>query len=189
MKRYCILILSILSVVLFACVQGQIGQNVSGTYKNGMVVTAHPEASKVGSAILKKGGNAVDAAVAVQFALAVVYPNAGNIGGGGFMVYRSSTGESNTLDFREKAPEAASKNMYLDSAENPISNLSTEGHLAVGVPSSVAGMWEAHEKYGHLNWKDLIQPAIELAENGFKITQIQADELNSEDSIFRALNA
>ncbi|MBU0695578.1 MAG: gamma-glutamyltransferase [Bacteroidetes bacterium] len=180
---------SLLLFLFIACTNHQIGKENAPIYRNGMVVTANPLASKVGLEILKKGGNAVDAAVAVQFALAVVYPNAGNIGGGGFMVYRSSTGESNTLDFREKAPEAASKNMYLDSAGNPIANLSTEGHLAVGVPGSVAGMWQAHQKYGKLDWKDLIQPAIKLAKSGFKITQIQAEELNSEDSIFRVLNS
>ena len=132
-------------------------------YKNGTVVTAHPEASKVGINILKQKGNAVDAAVAVQFALAVVYPNAGNIGGGGFMVYRSKTGESATLDYREKAPASASRNMYLDESGNPITNKSLYGHLAPGVPGSVAGMLEAHQKYGKLRWKQVIQPAIDLA--------------------------
>src|SRR6187402_2576440 len=98
-------------------------------FRNGMVVSAHPEASKAGVDILKQGGNAVDAAVAVQFALAVVYPSAGNIGGGGFMVYRSSKGEINSLDFREKAASAASRNMYLDNAGNPIVDKSLYGHL------------------------------------------------------------
>ncbi|WP_443937713.1 gamma-glutamyltransferase [Pedobacter sp. MW01-1-1] len=143
-----------------------------------MVVSANPIASEVGVAILKKGGNAVDAAVAVQFALAVVYPNAGNIGGGGFMVYRSAKGEINSLDFREKAPQAASRDMYLDSAGNPIVDKSLYGYLAPGVPGSVAGMVEAHQKYGKLKWGDVLQPAIDLAENGFKITKRQAGELN-----------
>ena len=180
--------ISVTIFLLSACVNGQLGRKQASQYKNGMVVSANETASKVGIAILKKGGNAIDAAVAVQFALAVVYPNAGNIGGGGFMVYRSSTGESNTLDFREKAPIAASKNMYLDSAGNPITALSLTGHLAAGVPGSVAGMWAAHQKYGKLNWQILLQPAIELAKQGFKITQMQADELNANDSIFNALN-
>lgn len=170
--------LIILVIVFASCVSGQLGKNNSGEFKNGMVVTAHPEASKVGIDILKKGGNAVDAAVAVQFALAVVYPNAGNIGGGGFMVYRSAKGEVNALDFREKAAASASRDMYLDSAGNPVVDKSLYGHLAAGVPGSVAGMVEAHQKYGKLSWKEVVQPAIDLAENGFKITKRQSAELN-----------
>jgi len=172
---------SFLSLValLAGCVTGQLGKNNSGEYKNGMVVSAHPEASQVGIDILKKGGNAVDAAVAVQFALAVVYPNAGNIGGGGFMVYRGANGEINALDFREKAAAAASRDMYLDAAGNPIVDKSLYGHLAAGVPGSVDGMVEAHKKYGKLTWAQVIQPAIDLAKNGFKITSRQASELNS----------
>jgi gamma-glutamyltranspeptidase/glutathione hydrolase len=174
--------------LLSACFKGQIGKESSPTYKNGMVVSANSYASDVGLAILKKGGNAVDAAVAVQFALAVVYPNAGNIGGGGFMVYRPAKGDANTLDFREKAPSKANKDMYLDSLGNPITELSLTGHLAAGVPGSVAGMWAAHQKYGKLDWKSLLTPAINLAENGFEISERQAKELNANDSIFRALN-
>lgn len=170
--------LIVLVIVFASCVSGQLGKNNSGEFKNGMVVTAHPEASKVGIDILKKGGNAVDAAVAVQFALAVVYPNAGNIGGGGFMVYRSAKGEVNALDFREKAAASASRDMYLDSAGNPIVDKSLFGHLAAGVPGSVAGMVEAHQKYGKLSWREVVQPAIDLAENGFKITKRQSAELN-----------
>ena len=128
------------TIALASCVTGQLGKNNSGDYKNGMVVSAHPEASQVGIDILKKGGNAVDAAVAVQFALAVVYPNAGNIGGGGFMVYRSAKGEVNALDFREKAAASANRDMYLDTAGNPIVDKSLYGHLATGVPGSVDGM-------------------------------------------------
>ncbi|RYG03799.1 MAG: gamma-glutamyltransferase, partial [Chitinophagaceae bacterium] len=109
-------------------------------FKNGVVVTAHPEASKVGLEILKKGGNAVDAAIAVQFALAVVYPNAGNIGGGGFLVYRDAKGNATTLDYREKAPQASDRNMYLDEAGNVIPKKSVQGHLAAGVPGTVDGM-------------------------------------------------
>lgn len=167
-----------LTVCFSGCVGGQLGQENSNEYRNGMVVSANEKASKVGLDILKKGGNAVDAAVAVQFALAVVYPNAGNIGGGGFMVYRGASGEINTLDFREKAPETASRNMYLDSAGNPIVDKSLDGHLASGVPGSVAGMFAAHEKYGKLKWADLIEPAIALAKNGFKISEQQAGEFN-----------
>ncbi len=169
----------VVSIVVFvSCVSGQLGKNNSGEFKNGMVVTAHPEASKVGIEILKKGGNAVDAAVAVQFALAVVYPNAGNIGGGGFMVYRSAKGEVSALDFREKASAAASRDMYLDAAGNPIVEKSLYGHLAAGVPGSVDGMVQAHQRYGKLSWKEVVQPAIDLAEKGFEITKRQASELN-----------
>lgn len=167
-----------IAIIISGCVTGQLGKNNSGEYKNGMVVSAHPEASQVGIDILKKGGNAVDAAVAVQFALAVVYPNAGNIGGGGFMVYRSAKGEINALDFREKAAAGASRDMYLDASGNPIVDKSLYGHLAAGVPGSVDGMVEAHRKYGKLTWAQVLQPAVDLAHNGFKITKRQAGELN-----------
>ena len=175
-----IIILSYLVVIILlpSCASGQLGKNNSDEFKNGMVVSAHPEASKVGIDILKKGGNAVDAAVAVQFALAVVYPNAGNIGGGGFMVYRSAKGEINSLDFREKASANAGRDMYLDSLGNPILDKSLYGHLAAGVPGSVDGMVEAHKKYGKLSWVEVVQPAIDLAQNGFKITKRQSGELN-----------
>jgi gamma-glutamyltranspeptidase/glutathione hydrolase len=174
--------------VLVGCAGGQIGNKNSKEYRNGMVVSAKEQASLVGIEILKKGGNAVDAAVAVQFALAVVYPNAGNIGGGGFMVYRSASGETNTLDFREKAPASASRDMYLDAAGNAIVDKSLYGGLAAGVPGTVAGMEEAHTKYGKLPWAALIEPAIRLAENGYKISVRQANELNSLHSRFASLN-
>ena len=173
---------------LTGCAGGQLGKKNSEEYQNGMVVTASPAASKVGLDILKKGGNAVDAAVAVQFALAVVYPNAGNIGGGGFMVYRSASGETNTLDFREKAGAAASRNMYLDSAGQPIVDKSLYGQLASGVPGSVAGMVTAHSKYGKLKWADLIEPAVQLARDGFPVTERQAAELNGMHDKFVEFN-
>ncbi|MEM6361781.1 MAG: gamma-glutamyltransferase [Bacteroidota bacterium] len=153
-----------------------------------MVVSAHPLASQVGSAILKQGGNAIDAAIATQFALAVVYPVAGNIGGGGFMVIRMSDGRVNTLDFREKAPMSSSETMYLDSANNVIENLSTRGHLASGVPGSVEGMVKAYEKYGTISWVELIQPAIDLALNGFPLTEREANGLNSNQKNFSTYN-
>lgn len=158
------------------------------TFSNGAVITAHPLASTIGVDILKKGGNAVDAAVAVQFALAVVYPNAGNIGGGGFMVYRAHNGEVAALDFRETAPSGASRDMYLDHDGNPITELSLYGQLAAGVPGSVAGMVEAHKKYGSLPWLQLLTPAIKLAEQGFAITAMQANEFNEHEKRFKALN-
>ncbi|TKB99621.1 gamma-glutamyltransferase [Pedobacter cryotolerans] len=174
--------------LLFSCAGKHLGKNNSGEYKNGMVVSASEIASQVGVDILKKGGNAVDAAVAVQFALAVVYPNAGNLGGGGFMVYRSAKGETSTLDFREKAASAASRDMYLDAAGNPIVEKSLYGQLAAGVPGSVAGMEEAHQKYGKLKWEDLVNPSIALATNGFKLTTRQANELNGLKNRFSKLN-
>ncbi len=146
--------------------------------RNGMVASAHPEASQVGLAILKAGGNAVDAAVAVQFALAVVYPGAGNIGGGGFMVYRGNDGKAYTLDYREKAPGHATPNMYLDSLGNVRPGLSISGHLASGVPGSVDGMAEAHKRFGKLTWAQVVQPAVDLAEKGFALTERDAVGLN-----------
>jgi gamma-glutamyltranspeptidase/glutathione hydrolase len=174
--------------MLVGCAGGQLGQKSSKEYRNGMVVTAKEQASLVGLEILKKGGNAVDAAVAVQFALAVVYPNAGNIGGGGFLVYRAASGETNTLDFREKGPARASRDMYLDSAGNAVVEKSLFGTLAAGVPGTVAGMVEAHSKYGKLPWATLIEPAIALAKNGFNISVRQAGELNGLHARLMALN-
>jgi len=130
---------------------------------HGMVVSGHPLASTVGVQILKDGGNAVDAAVAVGFALEVVLPDAGNIGGGGFIVYRDSAGNTKALDYRETAPAAATHDMYLDSAGNP-TEASITGHLAAGVPGSVAGMYEAWKTHGHLPWAKVLAPAIALAE-------------------------
>jgi gamma-glutamyltranspeptidase/glutathione hydrolase len=146
--------------------------------RNGMVASAHPEASQVGLDILKAGGNAVDAAVAVQFALAVVYPYAGNIGGGGFMVYRDNAGKAYTLDYREKAPSHATQNMYLDSLGNVRPGLSISGHLASGVPGSVDGMAEAHKRFGKLTWAQVVQPAVDLAAKGFALTERDALGLN-----------
>ncbi|MFC5409518.1 gamma-glutamyltransferase [Larkinella bovis] len=158
------------------------------TGKNGMVASAHPEASRVGVDMLKAGGNAVDAAVAVQFALAVVYPGAGNVGGGGFMVYRDRSGQAYTLDFREKGPEKAQKDMYLDSAGNVIPSLSITGHLASGVPGSVDGMVEAHRRFGKLSWAQVLQPAIDLAEKGVVLTEREALGLNRTKKSFLAVN-
>ncbi|TPL72668.1 gamma-glutamyltransferase [Mesorhizobium sp. B2-3-13] len=139
--------------------------------ENGMVVTAQHLASEVGVEVLKKGGNAVDAAVAVGYALAVVYPNAGNIGGGGFMTIRFKDGKSTFLDFRERAPLAATKTMYLDKDGNPVKGASLDGYLAVGVPGSVAGFEMARQKYGTLSRQDLMAPAINYAKDGFILNQ------------------
>ncbi|WP_244602618.1 gamma-glutamyltransferase, partial [Mesorhizobium delmotii] len=139
--------------------------------EHGMVVTAQHLASEVGIEVLKKGGNAVDAAVAVGYALAVVYPNAGNIGGGGFMTIRFKDGRSTFLDFRERAPLAATKTMYLDKDGKPVKGASLDGYLAVGVPGSVAGFETAREKYGTLTRQDLMAPAIRYAKDGFVLEQ------------------
>lgn len=188
-RRYLLLLTLISLFFIFSnCARGTLGQNVSDEYHNGMVVCAYPDAAQVGLNILKKGGNAVDAAVAVQFALEVTHPEAGNIGGGGFMVFRSAKGETNTLDFREKAPAGASQNMYLDSIGNVVPGMSISTHASSGVPGAVDGMVEAHRKYGHLKWTELVQPAIDLARNGFKITKRLANDLNRAGDEFKKLN-
>lgn len=146
---------------------------------SGMLVSPHPLSSQVGVEILRKGGNAIDAAIAVQFAMAVVYPRAGNLGGGGFMVIRLANGDHDALDYREKAPLAATRNMYLDSSGNVIPDLSRAGILAVGVPGTVAGMVAAHQKYGRLKFNELVKPAVQLAKIGFGVTQSEANRLNS----------
>lgn len=143
-----------------------------------MVVSAHPLATEVGVEVMREGGNAVDAAIAVQFALAVVYPGAGNIGGGGFMVIREAEGRYHALDYREKAPAAATRDMYLDASGDAVASLSRSGHLAAGVPGSVAGMFEAHGRLGSLPMDRLIQPAIDLAAQGFALTEKEAEGIN-----------
>ncbi|WP_217575366.1 gamma-glutamyltransferase [Mesorhizobium sp. GbtcB19] len=139
--------------------------------EHGMVVTAQHLATEVGVEVLKKGGNAVDAAVAVGYALAVVYPNAGNIGGGGFMTVRMKDGRTTFIDFRERAPLAATRTMYLDKDGNPVKGASLDGYLAVGVPGSVAGFEMAREKYGTQSRQDLMAPAIAYARDGFLLNQ------------------
>lgn len=155
--------------------------------RNGAVVSAHPLASLVGIQILKQGGNAVDAAIATQLALAVVYPGAGNLGGGGFMVAHLSNGQNITIDFREKAPGSAGRNMYLDEKGNVVPGKSEDGHSAAGVPGSVAGIF-AYYKYARLPFSKLIQPAIDLAEKGFRITEAEANDLNENQDDFKKYN-
>jgi len=163
-------------------------QNRGLITQKAMVVSARKEASKIGSDILEKGGNVFDAMMATEMALAVCFPSAGNLGGGGFMVYRLNSGETGALDYREKAPLAATKNMYLDSLGNVIPNKSIIGELAVGVPGTVAGVFEAQRKFGKLSVKDILQPVIDLAKNGYAITEKQQNGINYYDSIFRAVN-
>ncbi len=152
--------------------------------KQGMVVSTHPAASEIGLAILKKGGNAIDAAVAVNFALAVCHPSAGNIGGGGFLVYRDKSGNVKALDYREKAPSAASRDMYLDAKGNIIPGKSMTGIFSVGVPGTVAGMQEMHDKLGKLPWAELVKPAVELARKGLLLTEKEARGLNRQRTEF-----
>ena len=170
-----------------------------------MVSSAHSISSKVGIDILKQGGNAFDAAVAIQFTLSVVYPNAGNIGGGGFVVYRLNNGEIGSLDFREKAPFLSSKNMYLYNKNDSILinhelknndldemivdvNKSKIGHLASGIPGTVDGMIKLHEKFGILNWEKLLNPSIKLSRDGFQLTASQSNSLNSTKDLFLKVN-
>lgn len=153
-----------------------------------MVVSAREEASKIGSDIMQKGGNAFDAMVGTQLALAVSYPRAGNISGGGFMVYRNANGEIGSLDFREKAPKSAYRDMYLDSLGNVIPNMSTLGATSVGVPGSVAGIIEVHKKFGKLPLKDIFEPVIVMAENGVIVTAKQAEMLDNYREVFIKVN-
>ena len=154
--------------------------------EHGMVVTAQHLATRVGVDVLKKGGNAVDAAVAVGYALAVVYPAAGNLGGGGFMTIQLVDGRKTFLDFREKAPLAATANMYLDAAGNVIKGATTRGHLAVGVPGTVSGLEMALARYGTMKRADLIAPAIRYAEQGFVLDQGDADIFATATEAFKA---
>ena len=154
-----------------------------------MVVSAHKLATESAMKVLRKGGNAIDAMVASQFALAVVYPRAGNIAGGGFAVVRLANGELNSLDFREKAPLKAHKNMYLDDSLNVIPGLSTSGGLAVGVPGTVDGLLKLNERYGNI--KDLsvlLESAIDYAEKGYEISQAEANRLNRYREDFKKFN-
>jgi len=143
-----------------------------------MVVSAREEASMAGIEILKQGGNAFDAMIATDLALAVVYPSAGNLGGGGFLVYRLNNDSIGSLDYREKAPLKASKDMFLDTDGNEIKNLSTVGSLSIGIPGTVAGLFATYEKFGSVPLESIFKPAIKLAEKGFRVTKKQAESLN-----------
>ncbi len=161
---------------------------VASGYRKGMVVSAQPEASKIGLATLQQGGNAIDAAVSTAFALAVCHPTAGNIGGGGFMVLRFADGKNDAIDFRETAPKNATRDMYLDKKGDFDMRLSTETHLASGIPGSVDGLLKVHAKYGKLPLNVLIQPAIDLARKGFPLTEKLASSLNHNKSAFLKRN-
>ena len=152
------------------------------------VVSARLEASNIGIKIMAKGGNAFDAMIATDLALSVCYPNAGNIAGGGFLVYRKNDGSFGTLDYREKAPSLSSRDMYLDTEGNVIKGKSTIGGLAVGIPGTVAGLYEVHQKLGSLPWSELVQPAIDLAINGYTVTGKQKISFDAKKKDFININ-
>ncbi|TMM31920.1 gamma-glutamyltransferase [Polaribacter aestuariivivens] len=163
-------------------------KNIGLIAQKAMVVSAREEASKIGVSILKKGGNAFDAMVATELALAVAYPYAGNIGGGGFMVYRKNNGEIGAIDYREKAPLAATKNMFLDENENVIPNKSTLGAMAVGIPGTIAGVFEVHQKFGTIPMEEILKPIIELAQKGVVVTYKQEKRLKNYQNDFLKVN-
>ncbi|CAM1367416.1 Gamma-glutamyltranspeptidase [Tenacibaculum sediminilitoris] len=172
-------------ILLSSCKKEKIVGTIT---EKAMVVSARKEASKIGSDILQKGGNAFDAMVATELALAVAYPYAGNLGGGGFMVYRKNTGEIGALDYREKAPLAAHKDMYLDSLGNVIENKSTLGVMAVGIPGTVAGVFATHKKFGSLPIQEILKPVIDLAKKGVVVTQKQEDRIKKYQHYFLKVN-
>ena len=184
-----IFLLFTVTLVFISCKTFEKKEKITGLVsQKAMVVSAREEASKIGTDILKKGGNAFDAMVATELALAVAYPYAGNIGGGGFMVYRKSDGEIGALDYREKAPLAASKDMYLDADRNVIKGKSTLGSMAVGIPGTVAGVFEAHRKFGSLPMTAILQPVIALAKRGVIVTKKQAKRIKSYQAQFLSAN-
>jgi len=184
MKKTLITLIFITQIIIqFAC--NKQPQPVSA--ENGMVVSTSSYASKVGVEILKKGGNAIDAAVAVGFALAVTYPSAGNLGGGGFMVIHLADGENITIDYREKAPLSAHRDMYLNEAGEFVPGLSQQGATSAGVPGSVAGLIYALENYGTLSLAEVIQPAIDLAKSGWRLEK--RDSIYFSNNIYKKWRA
>ncbi len=171
-------ILFLVSILIISCTNNY----------NPTVVSARKDASEIGLKIMEDGGNAFDAMIAVQLALSVSHPTAGNISGGGFMVYKLSDGSEGSLDFREKAPNSSSADMYLDEDGNVITGLSSLGGLAVGVPGTISAIFDIHEKFGLLPIEDLFKPSIELAENGFLVTKYLEDELNEKRNVFIMMN-
>ena len=185
MKRNLLYLFS-LFIIIFSCIDKPTNQGLIA--KNGMVVSAREEASKIGVEILKKGGNAFDAMIATDLALAVSYQSAGNIGGGGFMVYRKADGQTGALDYREKAALTATKDMYLDDEGNIIKGMSLVGAMAVGVPGTIAGIFEVHSKFGSLPIEALFQPAIDLAKNGIIVTKKQSNRIKRHQNYFKLAN-
>lgn len=179
-----------IAFLLFSCSEKQPeAEKIQGLIADqAMIVSARKEASDIGIAILQKGGNAFDAMMATEMALAVTYPFAGNLGGGGFAVFRMADGSTGSIDYREKAPLAADRDMYLDEEGNIIPGLSTQGALASGVPGTISGIFTAQEKYGKLRPAEVLQPVIELAEKGFVVTQRQAERFDRLRDTFIEVN-
>ncbi|PWH82515.1 gamma-glutamyltransferase [Algibacter marinivivus] len=187
MIKHCLPI--VLALCLFISCKKTKKEPVKGLItKNAMVVSARAEASQIGSDILEKGGNAFDAMCATQLALAVAYPFAGNIGGGGFMVYRKANGEIGSIDFREKAPMTATKDMYLDENGEVIPEKSTLGAMAVGVPGTIAGVFDVHKKLGVLPMEDILKPVIALAHKGVVVTKKQEKKIKKYQPLFFKAN-
>ncbi|MFL0095754.1 gamma-glutamyltransferase [Tenacibaculum maritimum] len=184
------LVTYVLIIVLFTLCKNanQKEKTVGLVSSKAMVVSAREEASKIGVSILKKGGNAFDAMVATELALAVAYPYAGNIGGGGFMVYRKSNGEIGALDYREKAPLAATKNMFLNKEGNIVKNKSTLGAMAVGIPGTIAGVFATHKRFGSLPMSIILKPVIELAKQGVIVTKKQEERIKKYQPHFLKAN-
>jgi gamma-glutamyltranspeptidase/glutathione hydrolase len=185
-----IIFLFTISVVIMNCKspKKETTKKLGITTEQAMVVSAREEASKIGVSILQKGGNAFDAMIATELALAVAYPYAGNIGGGGFMIYRKNDGETGALDYREKAPLAASKNMYLDENKAVVKGKSTIGAMAVGVPGTIAGVFEVHRKFGTLSIEEILAPVIQLAKRGVIVTKKQEKRIARFQSSFLQAN-
>jgi len=182
-----LLILTLLGLILVSCSASN-ETNLGLVTDHAMVVSARKEASEIGSKIMEQGGNAFDAMIATELALVVAYPFAGNIGGGGFMVYRTAQGTYGAIDYREKAPMSATRDMYLDDNGSVIKGMSTMGAKAIGVPGTIAGLFEVHEKFGSLPIENLIQPVIDLAENGVIVTKKQANRLKNYRALLQAAN-
>ena len=184
-----IFLLCMVSLLMFSCKTSPAKEKTTGLITNkAMVVSAREEASKIGVEILRKGGNAFDAMVATELALAVAYPYAGNIGGGGFMVYRKNDGEIGALDYREKAPLASDKDMFLDANGNVVDGKSTLGAMAVGIPGTVAGVFAAHNKFGTLSIQEILKPVIALAKKGVLVTKKQEKRIKKYQPKFKEVN-
>lgn len=184
------MITSLFTVLLIGLLRSGPVEFTSSSYAcNGMVVSAHPLASEVGLQVLQAGGNAFDAGISVEFALAVVFPIAGNIGGGGFALLHTAEGEVKSLDYREQAPTGIHPQLYVDDHGQPIAKNSIEGPLAAGIPGTVAGMYELHQQHGQLPWSRLVQPAIDLARNGWVLSLKEAEQLQKYQTDLQRLNA
>ena len=187
MKSYLKLPLLFAIIILNVCCKTELPPSGLVT-ENAMVVSARQEASAIGSAILARGGNAFDAMVATELALAVAYPFAGNLGGGGFMVYRKANGDVGSIDYREKAPASAHRDLYLDEVGNVIPGMSTLGAKAVGVPGTIAGITEVHAKMGSLPFEEILAPVIALAKKGVVVTEKQARSMASQREIIAKIS-